>query len=246
MKKNVLIIITILFTALFALMYIGLEKVYYDDFACGCSSACSGFYITEKDKIIGYTLIVLSVALIIASLWKFRNMSRLWSIVGFCTLCIAIYGNSLMLFNPNVCGLSLNESYLYFFHEKIGDWAKTDGERVDMDSITTGKLKGKLLGYYQKDNETFIFRIDRNPIKLKTSFLFWDIDQKAMEKNFSYGLTSHAVFDTINPYVQLIGGKNMPLEAFMNEVNYKAVSYGMKSQEIKQLPDGTTRVYIYK
>ncbi|OYQ31935.1 hypothetical protein CHU92_14930 [Flavobacterium cyanobacteriorum] len=246
MKRTLLKIITIVFIVLFAFIYIWLESFYYTDLTCGCSSACSSFYISKTDKIIGYIIIFLSVIVITVSLWKFRKISRWWSILGLLLLGTAIYGNSLMFFNPNICGSSLNESYLYFFSNKIGDWAKTDSEHINMDSLKLRKLDGKFLGYYYLNNDLIIYRIGKKPITLHTNFLFWNICKQEITKHISYGLDSYHLPDNSEEMTILLGGQDMPIQAFMQEVNYNNFSKGLKYQKLLKFDDGTTRLYIYR
>jgi len=61
----------------------------------------------------------------------------------------------------------------------------------------------------------------------------------------SYGLESQMAYhDEKTTFIELIGGKDMPLEAFTHETNYKYYSAGKISQKLVNAGDGTTRLYI--
>ncbi|MBK7389839.1 MAG: hypothetical protein IPI23_12450 [Bacteroidetes bacterium] len=62
-----------LFILLFGLFYF-LETGYYSDFGCGCSSACTGFYVSTASKVVGYLMLLVS-SLVILYLRKKKLLS---------------------------------------------------------------------------------------------------------------------------------------------------------------------------
>ncbi|MBL0072979.1 MAG: hypothetical protein IPP34_14735 [Bacteroidetes bacterium] len=89
-----------------------------------------------------------------------------------------------------------------------------------MDSLGTGYYSGKLLGYLVKDGRLTVYRIDADPLQVPTGFLFWQIDLETLTNNFRYGLVSYRIPpDSLSQKtIELIGGKNMPEEAFLSEI----------------------------
>ncbi|MBL0072978.1 MAG: hypothetical protein IPP34_14730 [Bacteroidetes bacterium] len=97
-----------LFILLFGLFYF-LESGYYSDFGCGCSSACTGFYVSTASKVVGY-LILLTSALLIIYLSKKNQLSGIIALMLFVGILLFVtYGNGFMLFNKGACGQSLNK-----------------------------------------------------------------------------------------------------------------------------------------
>ena len=91
---------------------------------------------------------------------------------------------------------------------------------MQLDSLGTGYYSGKLLGYLVKDGRLTVYRIGADPLVVSTGFLFWQIDLETLTNNFSYGLVSYRIPpDSISQKtIELIGGKNMPEEAFLWEL----------------------------
>ncbi|MBK7389838.1 MAG: hypothetical protein IPI23_12445 [Bacteroidetes bacterium] len=125
-----------------------------------------------------------------------------------------------MLFNKGACGQSLNQTTFYLNQKPIGDFAKSNGESLQLDSLGTGYYSDKLLGYLVKDDNLTVYRIGADPLVVPTGFLFWQIDLETLTNNFSYGLVSYRIPpDSISQKtIELIGGKNMPEEAFLREL----------------------------
>jgi len=208
-----------LFILLFGIFYF-LETSYYSDFGCGCSSACVGFYVSTASKVVGY-LILLTSALLIIYLRKKNQLSGIIALMLFVGILLFVtYGNGFMLFNKGACGQSLNQTTFYFNQKPIGDFAKSDGESLQLDSLGTDYYSGKLLGYLVKDGRLTVYRIDTDPIVVPTGFLFWQIDLEVLTNNFRYGLVSYRIPpDSLSQKtIELIGGKNMPEEAFLSEL----------------------------
>ncbi|MBK6640329.1 MAG: hypothetical protein IPG39_03410 [Bacteroidetes bacterium] len=203
----------------FGLFYF-LESGYYSDFGCGCSSACTGFYVSTASKVVGY-LILLTSALLIIYLRKKNQLSGILALMLFVGIILFVtYGNGFMLFNKGACGQSLNQTTFYLTQKPIGDFAKSNGESLQLDSLGTGYYSGKLLGYLVKDGRLTVYRIDADPLQVPTGFLFWQIDLETLTNNFRYGLVSYRIPpDSLSQKtIELIGGKNMPEEAFLSEL----------------------------
>jgi len=154
-----------------------------------------------------------------------------------------------MLFNKGPCGQSLNKTTFFLIQDKLGDFAKPDGETFYPDRLKTTKYHGKLIGYFLNGNELTVYRIADNPLKIKTGFLFWQPDKNKLIKHLSYGLNTYRVPPKNFPEtrIQLIGGQNMPLEAFIEEMK-TTNNWGFTnivSQKIIDSNDGTTRLILH-
>lgn len=252
MKRNwkyIGIILTVVLTTSLIFFYLGLEYFYYGDFGCGCSSACVGYYVSTVSKFLGWTLLILSISLFIASTWRVKQISILWTIPSTIVFMIAFYGNGYMIFNKGACGESINRRTFFVFQEHLGDFAKIDGEYFSFDSLQEKKYNSKLLGYLINGNSLTIYRIADSPLELKTGFLFWQPDKEQMRKDFSYGLNTYREppHDTLPlKQIELIGGKDMPIEAFMQELELTN-HWGFTkivSNELIHSDDGTTRLKL--
>ncbi|MCF8253979.1 MAG: hypothetical protein K9H61_09040 [Bacteroidia bacterium] len=236
------------FLLVIATIYAFLESMYYHDFGCGCSSGCIGFYMSSYSKILGYCLILVSFILVFMSLFKTRTISKFWHIPAIVFIGIASYGNGYMLYNKGACGQSLNRTQFYIFQEHLGDFAKIDGEYFSLDSLKQQKYDGKLLGFLLKENKLTVYRINQEPLVIATGFLFWQPNTVEMLKSLSYGLNTFRVAPTVLPekQIELIGGKDMPLEAFLEELKITN-NWGIHkilNQEIIKAPDGTTHLIL--
>lgn len=232
-----------LFILLFGLFYF-LESGYYSDFGCGCSSACTGFYVSTASKVVGY-FILLASALLIIYLRNKNLLSGVISLILFvCILLFVSYGNGFMLFNKGACGQSLNQTTFYFNQKPIGDFAKSEGESLQLDSLGTGYYSGKLLGYLIKDDNLTAYRIGADPVQVSTGFLFWQVDMETLNKDLLYGLSSFRIPpDSLNQKtIVLIGGKNMPEEAFLWELKQsnEFKSKNIVNPSLTNNSDGTT------
>jgi hypothetical protein len=241
-------VVSLFFLLMLASIYAFLETIYYRDFGCGCSSGCIGFYAKSSSKIIGYGLILISLLVGLASFFKFRNLSKIWTIPAIVVIAITSYGNGYMLYNKGACGQSLNRTHFYIFQEHLGDFAKIDGEYFSFDSLKQHKYDGKLLGFWLKENKLTVYRINQEPLELKTGFLFWQPNKDEMLKSLSYGLNTFRAAPSQLPekQIELIGGMNMPLEAFLEELKITN-NWGIHkiiNQEIINAPDGTTRLIL--
>ena len=147
-----------------------------------------------------------STVLFIASIWKLKGLSRLWTIPASFIFGLAFYGNGYMIFNKGGCGYSLNKTTFFINQTKLGDFAKADAETINLDSLKDGKLKGKLLGYSINGKELTAFRIGEEPLKVKTSFLFWKVRNNVIINDISYGLNTFRNFEAekINGQYELI------------------------------------------
>ena len=201
-------------------------------------------------KFIGYGLLVGSTLLFIASIWKFKGFSRLWTIPAIFIFGLAIYGNGYMIFNKGACGYSLNQTTFFIKQTKLGDFAKADAETINLDSLKEGKLKGKLLGYSIKGNELTVFRIGEEPLKVKTSFLFWKVRNNVIINDISYGLNTFRNFEAekVEGNYEFIGGQGMTEKDFMEEfvLTQKELSSKLKNKRILNESDGTTRFLFEK
>jgi hypothetical protein len=249
-KKTIGIIATIILTTLLGLLYYSLEDFFYSDFGCGCSSTCVGYYPVMTSRLIGYGLLIGSTLLFIASIWKFKELSKWWTIPALIIFGIAFYGNGYMIFNRGGCGYSINQTTFFVNQTKLGDYAKWDAETVNLDSLKEGNLKGKLLGYSINDNELTAFRIGEEPLKVKTSFLFWKVRNNVIVNDISYGLNTFRNFEAekIKGQYEFIGGQGMTEKDFLDEfiLTQKELSSSLMNKKIKNNNDGTTRFLFEK
>lgn len=244
--KKIGIAATIFLTILFWVFYIALENFFYSDFGCGCSSGCVGYYPTFNSKIVGYVLLTGSIILFIASIWKIKGLSKWWAIPALIVFGIAFYGNGYMIFNKNSCGSSINRTTFFMCQENLGNYAKTDGETIDFDSLKAGKYKGKLLGYSLEGKDLTVFRIGKKPLKAQTSFLFWKVDNTVILNDISHGLNTFRNFETekIKGHYEFIGGQGMTEKDFLKEFTITQKEFTGKKLNNKRIinsKDSTTR-----
>ncbi|UTX48921.1 hypothetical protein [Chryseobacterium sp. MA9] len=248
--KSIGIIATIVGIVFLGIFYYSLEDFFYSDFGCGCSSACIGYYPDMLSRVIGYGLLIASTILLVASIWKFKRLSRFWTIPALFIFGIAFYGNGYMIFDKGTCGYSLNKTTFFVHQTKLGDYAKADGETIDLNSLKVGKLKGKLLGYAIYGNELTAFRIGEKPLKIKTSFLFWKVQKNVIINHISYGLNTFRNMEAekIKGHYEFIGGQGMTEKDFLNELvlTQKELSGRLKNKKIIDNIDGTTRFLFEK
>ena len=241
-------ILTIILLILTVIVYILLEEFFYSDFGSGCSSTGTGFYPTLTSKIIGWTLLFISTLCFIASVWKFKGISKWWTIPSVIVFMTAFYGNGYMLFNKGGCGLSINKTTFFIDQTKLGDFAKTDGETLNLDSLKAGKYKGKLIGFSLSDKNLTIYRIGEQPLNLKTTFLFWRTDNSRIIQNLSYGLNTYRnlVSEKTQKHYEFIGGQGMTIDNFLEELRTteKWINGNIKKTELLNVDDGTTRLII--
>jgi|WetSurMetagenome_2_1015567.scaffolds.fasta_scaffold275106_1 hypothetical protein len=246
--RKIGIITTIILTGFLISIYFKLEDFFYSDFGCGCSSSCIGYYPTNISKIIGYILLISATLVFLASLWRIRGLSRWFTIPAFAVFLIAFYGNGYMLFNKVFCGLSINKTTFFIYQVKLGDFAKRDGESIVLDSLKAGRYNSKLLGFYLQGNNLTIYRIAEKPLKLKTSFLFWQTDNSRIRETLSVGLNTFRNNETekIKNHYEFIGGQDMPLEAFLADfkITEKWLTGEIKNKILVKQNDGTTRLLI--
>ena len=164
-------------------------------------------------------------------------------------LIVALYGNGHSLYYSSPCEFSLREITFYIFENEIADPSTISYGYFSLDSLQEKKYVGNLLGYYIFDDNLYIYRIAAEPLKIKTGFLFWQFDKEKMMKQLSYDLSTYR-----NPSeelenenkIELIGGMNMPLEAFLEELKVSD-NWGFSKIIDKQLinsNDGTTRLIL--
>lgn len=245
-KKIIGIVLTIILTVLLGRFYYSLEAFFYSDFGCGCSSACIGYYPILTSKLIGYFMLITSTVVFIASIWRFKGLSKWWIIPSLFVFGIAFYGNGYMIFNKGACDLSLNRTTFFIYEVKLGDYAKADAETIHLDGLKAGKYKGKLLGYSINGNELTAFRIGEEPLIVKTSFLFWKVRNSVILDDISYGLNTFRNFEAekIKGHYEFIGGQGMTEENFLDEfilTEKELIGAKLTNKRILNANDGTTR-----
>ena len=249
-KKKIGIVLTVILTTLLGLFYYSLETFFYSDFGCGCSSTCTGYYPVMTSRLIGYGLLIGSTILFIASIWQLKGLSRLWTIPALLIFGLAFYGNGYMIFNKGGCGYSLNQTTFFINQTKLGDFAKSDAETINLDCLKSGKLNGKLLGYSINENELTAFRIGDKPLKVKTSFLFWKVRNNVIINDISYGLNTFRNFEAEKEKgkYEFIGGQGMTEKDFLDEfiLTQKELTINLKNKKLINHSDGTTRFLFEK
>ena len=113
-------------------------------------------------------------------------------------------------------------------------------------SLKTGKYDGKLLGYSVNRQKLTLYRIGEKPLKVRTGFLFWRTPPKRFVSTLSPRLHSfrNLEFEKNNIGYEFIGGRDMPLEVFLNEIMFEGSEFAGKKLKNKQIineADGTTR-----
>jgi len=245
--KNIIgITITIILTALLGLFYYSLEDFFHSDYGCGCSSTCSVYYPVLTSRLIGYFMMISSTILFIASIWSFKGLSKLWTILAALIFGLAFYGNGYMIFNKGGCGYSINKATFFMNETKLGDFATNVDGTINLDSLNAGKYKGKLLGYSLNGNELTFFKIGEEPEKVKTRFLFWKIRNNVILNDISYELKTIRNFDAekVEGHFEFIGGKGMTEKDFIEEfilTEKELTSRRLKNKRIVNELDGTTR-----
>lgn len=245
-KKSIGIIVTIFLTILLGLLYYFLESFSHSDFGCGCSSTCRVYYPVLTSRLVGYSMMTSSVILFIASVWKLKGLSRWWTILATFIFALAFYGNGFMIFNKGVCGYSINKATFFINQTKLGDFAKSDGETINLDSLEAGKYKGKLLGYSFKGDQLKIFKIGDEPEVINTRFLFWKIRNNIILNDLSYGLNSFRNFEVekTKGHYEFIGGQGMTEKDFLDEfilTQKELMVVKLENKRIINENDGTTR-----
>ena len=221
MKTIIFSILTLVILIAFVFFYYQLEVFYYSDFGCGCSSLCKGYYPGFTAKIIGWTLIAISILLITSILWKFVNLSKWFMLPSLLIFIVAIYGNGYLLFNKGGCGLSLNKRMLFLYEKQLGEFAKTDGESLHLEQFEKGAYAGKMLGFHLEKNVLTVYRVGESPLKISTNFLFWQLDRQALLEDLSYGLNTFRIPPANSSdfkKIEFIGGHEMTEEAFRREL----------------------------
>ena len=239
-KRKIGIIATIIVISFILVFYILLEIHFYND-ECSC---VVGYYPMMISRIIGYFLLIFSTTLFIASVWRIKKLSRLWAIPALLAFGIAFYGNGYALYSMS-CTSSINKITFFVHNTSFGDFAQKY-EPINTDSLKTEKYKGKFLGYSIARKELTLYRIGEQPLKVKTSFLFWKIRPNIFVHTLSPTLHSHRnlEFEENNNVYEFIGGQNMPVEIFLKEILYEKNEFAGKkllNQKIINETDGTTR-----
>ena len=244
--RKIGIVLSLVLLIAMGVCYFKLIDFLHGDSGCGCSSTCRVFYPEGTSMFIGYFLLTFSTILIWASVWRFKGLSKLWSIPALIVWVIAFYGNGFMIMNDGVCGLSINKVNWMFNKQKIGDYAKADAETIHPDSLRLGRYKGKLLGYSFSEDELKLYRIGEDPVIVKTGFLFWNIRHGSIANDISYGLNVYRDMkaEIVKDHYEFIGGKGMSEKEFLDEfiLTQKEMFRGeMVNRQIVNGGDGTTR-----
>jgi len=245
-NKKIGIALTIILTSLLGFLYYSFENFFHSAFGCGCSSTCIVYYPVLTSRLIGYLMMICSVVIFIASIWKLKGLSRRWTILATLIFILAFYGNGYMIFNKGACGLSISKAIFFVNQKKIGDFAKSDAETINLDSLEAGKYKGKLLGYRFKGDELTLFKIGEDAEVIKTRFLFWKIRNNVILNDISYGLNTFRNFEVekTKGHYEFIGGQGMTEKDFLDEFILTQKEFTVSKLtniRISNENDGTTR-----
>jgi len=201
-----------------------------------------GYESTIGSKIIGWILLIVSVAIFIVSIMQKRKFSKWGMILSFVIFGIAFYGNGYMLNGlMGGCGYSLNKTTFFVIQTKLGDFA-TDWGPMDTESLNSGRFDGKLLGYSLSGKKLTLYRVGDKPLKVKTSFLFWKLQDKFVIN--SLHSCRNLEYEKNNTGYEFIGGQDMPIEVFRNEFLTDRKEFEgkiLRNQRIINETDGTTR-----
>ena len=236
-KRKKGIIATIVITSFVIFFYIILEDFFLNHIGCNCTV---GFYPTMTSRLIGYVLLIISTIVFIASIWRIKKLSRLWTIPALIVFGVAFYGNGYALYTTGIFTDTINRATFFGIREtKLGTFTYIR----NVDDLKTGKHNGGILGYSVSRRNLTFYRINEKPLNVKTRFLFWKICPQYFIYKFSPALSRNFEFEKNNSGFEFIGGKNMPIEAFRDEIarteDFKIDK--LKNQQIINETDGTTR-----
>lgn len=238
MKRKIGIIVTIIATSIILIFCLLLLEVLflYDDHICHFT-----YQPTIISRIIGYILLIVSI-----SLWQTRKRSKWWIALALFIFGIVVYGNNgyriSALFGG--CGNSLYKTTFFTIKTELGDFATN--WKIEVDSLETGNFDGKLLGYSVNRQKLTLYRIGEKPLKVRTGFLLWRTSPRNFVNTLSPRLHSfrNLEFEKNNIGYEFIGGRDMPLEVFLNEIMFEGSEFAGKKLKNKQIineADGTTR-----
>jgi len=236
-KINIGKIITV--TGIVFIAYLILEALlFFRREGCICTF---GYESAIGSKIIGWLLLIISVVIFIVSIMQKRKFSKWGMTLSFIIFGIAFYGNGYMLNGlMGGCGYSLNKTTFFVVQTKLGDFATEWG--LDIDRLKTEEYKGKLLGYSLSGKKLTLYRIGDKPLKVRTSFLFWELQDKfVINALHSY---RNVQYEENNTGYEFIGGQDMPIEVFLNEFLTNHNEFAgkiLKNQRVINETDGTTR-----
>jgi uncharacterized protein (DUF486 family) len=220
------------------------EYIYYLPDNCGCSSSCVGYRVTVASKVLGYVVILFSLAVL-------RILVRrhfLYAIFPLLVIGVCVYGNGYMLYNSGGCGYELNQRFAYFIDKPLGAYASGGNESIDTELLHAGWLDGRLLGYSIDKGLLHLYRVNKEPLIVKTNFLFWhlDIDEVARGLAHDYSLGAYRVANDDDNVIEFIGGKDMPRQAFLKDIANAGIKYKPDSTDIVAQADkhGFTRLYL--
>ena len=242
-KRKKGIIVTITITGFILTVWFILEYV-YNYAVCTC---IAHYNTTFTSRTFGYALLIVSTLLCIASVWRVKRLSRWWIIPVLIIFGIVFYGNGYKFYYV-ACTSSLYKVTFFNYHTILGNFAPKYA-LMNTDSLKTGNYKGQLLGYSLSEHELTLYRIGDNPLKVKTSFLFWKIRPNIFIHDLSPRLHSYRnlEYEKNNSDYERIGGEDMPIEVFMEEIFlekeelFLGSTSKMKNQRILNETDGTTR-----
>jgi len=229
----------IAFTGLTVVIYLVLEGILFIQ-SDGCVCTFS-YYPTAISRIIGFLLLMISVVLFLVCLMLKRKYSKWGKMLALIIFGIAFYGNGFIITGQmGGCGHWLGKTTFFVVPTKFGDFA-TEWS-LDVNRLKTEEYKGKLLGYSISGKNLTLYRIGKKPLKTKTGFLFW----KTNIQRLSTDLQSYRnlEYEKNNDGYEFIGGQNMPVEVFMQEIILEKNEFAgkkLKNQKIINEVDGTTR-----
>jgi hypothetical protein len=245
-KKILGMVLTLLLSALLGLFYYSVEHFFHSDFGCGCSSTCRVYYPILTSRLLGYLLMIGAVLLFLASVWNVRGLSRWWTLLAMLLFGFAFYGNGYLIFDKGVCGNALYQATFFVNQTKLGDYAKSDAETIQLDRLKAGDYKGTLLGYSFHEDELTLYKIGEEPERIQTRFLFWKLRTNVILNDLSYGLNSFRNFEAekVKGHYEFIGGQGMTEKDFLDEFvrTQKSLTVAkLYNKRIIHAADGTTR-----
>ena len=219
------------------------EYLYYLPDNCGCSSSCVGYRVTVGSKLVGYLLILLSLVV----LRKVVRRHIIYGLLPLLVIGVCVYGNGYMLYNTGGCGYTLHQRFAYFIDTPLGTYASGDAESIDTVLLHTGKLDGRLLGYSIDKGLLRLYRVNKEPLIVKTNFLFWHLDIENIAKDLVHGYSPGGYrVANADEVPEFIGGKGMPLQAFLKDISNAGIKYKPDSTDLIVQPDkqGFTRLFL--
>jgi hypothetical protein len=186
----------------------------------------------------------LSYATVVVCAFRLLKLSRLWIAPALIVFSIALCASGTSITNLWCArGNDFSVTYAHLFQRPIGKFLYNEG--LLPDSLAHHRYDGRLVGVHFQSGTLTIYRINAEPVRLRTGFLLWQIDSELFREDlYYYGLGTFTT--STDSSMEMIGGKDMPLEAFLAELRQPTgrVSKRIADKQVLNASDGTTRLRV--